>query len=101
MIKTKQHVVIVGGGFGGVKAAEELSKNSNCSVTLISDRPDFWYYPSLYHTATGAPKELSSIPLSDLFKNRPVKLLLNTLTILIKKIEHSHLKTTRPLLMTN
>jgi NADH:ubiquinone reductase (H+-translocating) len=75
MIKTKQHVVIVGGGFGGVKAAEELSKNDNCNVTLISDRPDFWYYPSLYHTATGAPKELSSIPLSSLFKDRPVELI--------------------------
>jgi NADH:quinone reductase (non-electrogenic) len=62
----KQHVLIVGGGFGGIKAALELSKRKDVVVTLLSDKPDFRYYPSLYHTATGGLHTQSSIPLSDI-----------------------------------
>jgi NADH dehydrogenase len=76
MTQTKTNIVIVGGGFGGVKAAEELSRNSLFHVTLISDRPDFWYYPSLYRTATGAPEQLSSIPLNDLFGHTNVQIVI-------------------------
>ena len=47
------NVTIVGGGFGGVKTALELAKNSKNQITLISDRNIFQYYPSLYSTATG------------------------------------------------
>jgi NADH dehydrogenase len=64
MAKTK--VLIVGGGFGGVKAALELAKDSKAEITLLSDQTDFRYYPSLYHTATGGDKRNSSIPLSKL-----------------------------------
>lgn len=77
MTKTKKHIVIVGGGFGGVKAAELLAHNQAFKVTLISDRPDFWYYPSLYRTATGTTSELSAIPLSSIFKNRPVDVVID------------------------
>lgn len=76
MIKTQKHIVVVGGGFGGIKTAEMLSKNKRFKVTLISDRTDFWYFPSLYHTATGAPSQLSSIPLSELFKEYPVRIII-------------------------
>jgi NADH dehydrogenase len=76
MAETKQHIVIVGGGFGGVKAAELLSRNDGFTVTLVSDRADFWYYPSLYRTATGAPSQLSSVSLVNLFKDRPVDIVL-------------------------
>jgi NADH:quinone reductase (non-electrogenic) len=62
--QNKHQVVIVGGGFGGVKAALELAKHENVDVTLVSDRDDFRYYPTLYHTATGGLKQQSSIPLS-------------------------------------
>ena len=37
---------IVGGGFGGVKAALELAKNKSNKITLITDKPDFQYYPA-------------------------------------------------------
>jgi NADH dehydrogenase len=60
----KHHVVVVGAGFGGVKAALELAKNDNINVTLVSDRDDFRYFPTLYHTATGGLRRQSSIPLN-------------------------------------
>jgi len=71
MAKTKNRVVIVGGGFGGAKVALELGKDARFDVTLISDRPDFHYYPTLYHTATGGKEAQSTIPLARLFKGVP------------------------------
>lgn len=71
--QNKHHVVIVGGGFGGVKAALELSKNENVAVTLVSDHKDFRYYPSLYHTATGGLRAQSSIPLKDIIDDNPIE----------------------------
>jgi NADH dehydrogenase len=70
----KEKIVIIGGGFGGVKAALELSESDKFDITLISDRPDLRYYPTLYHTTTGGSKANSSIPLTRLFKNKPVKI---------------------------
>jgi len=65
-------IVIVGGGFGGVKAALELSSQKNCSVTLISDHVHFRYYPGLYHTATGGKRAGSQLQLDSLLKGRGV-----------------------------
>lgn len=71
----KQHIVVVGGGFGGVKTALELAKHpAMFDVTLISERSDFWYYPTLYHTATGGTRLQSSIPLTSLFDGTHIKL---------------------------
>jgi len=70
----KQHIVVVGGGFGGVKTALDLAKHSKLfDITLLSDRPDFWYFPTLYHTATGGNRAQSSIPIAHLLKNTTVK----------------------------
>lgn len=60
-----KHVVIVGGGFGGVKVARELAKSPELyTVTLISDQDCFRYYPALYRTATGHSKRESCIAMS-------------------------------------
>lgn len=64
-------VTIVGGGFGGVKTALELAKNKKNHITLISDKPDFQYYPALYGTATGRSHLQSWVPLGKIFANRP------------------------------
>lgn len=60
-------ITVVGGGFGGVKAALELAKNKRARITLISDRPDFQYYPALYSTATGHSHLQSWVPLGEIF----------------------------------
>lgn len=68
----KQKIVIIGGGFGGVKAALELAGDDRFAVTLISDEDSFRYYPALYHTATGGPKRISEVPLPELLAQHPV-----------------------------
>jgi NADH dehydrogenase len=71
------NIVIVGGGFGGIKAALELSKDRRNAITLISDKQDFQYYPALYSSATGHSHLESWVPLGTIFagkKNIQVKL---------------------------
>lgn len=80
MNKNKHHVVIVGGGFGGIKAALKLAHNEHVHVTLVSDRPNFRYYPALFHTATGGLNAQSSIQLDSIL---PTKLV----DIIISKVE--------------
>jgi NADH dehydrogenase len=70
-----EQILIVGGGFGGVKAALELSEDSRFKVTLLSDDSDLRYYPTLYHTATGGPRANSSIPLDRIFNRCPVEII--------------------------
>ncbi|MFA5004038.1 MAG: NAD(P)/FAD-dependent oxidoreductase [Candidatus Saccharimonadales bacterium] len=82
---SKPQILIVGGGFGGVKAALELSKNPDYSVVLLSDKPDFWYFPSLYHVATGTTNKVSVIPLARIFKHKPVKVIVAAATKLDRK----------------
>lgn len=82
----KTHILIIGGGFGGIKAALELSKHHNIAITLLSDQPDFRYYPSLYHTATGGLRAQSSIHLSTILPEDKVTLARGT----AKKIDRKH-----------
>lgn len=73
---SKKRVLIIGGGFAGVKAALELSKHHrDFAITLISDQPNFRYYPALYHTATGGLYSQSSIPLTEIVDTKRVQLL--------------------------
>lgn len=72
---TKEKILIVGGGFGGVKTALELAESDKFDITVLSDRDQFRYYPTLYHTTTGGSKANSSIPLSRLFLKKPITFL--------------------------
>lgn len=67
-----QEVLIVGGGFGGVKTALELANASKYNVTLISDQPNFRYYPMLYKTATGGSQKASTIALAEIFEGKDI-----------------------------
>lgn len=81
----KEKILVVGGGFGGVKAALELSEDSRFEVTLLSDTKELRYYPTLYHTATGGKRANSSIPYARIFKNKDVRLVQNTAVSLDRK----------------
>lgn len=74
-------ITIVGGGFGGVKAALELVKDKRNRVRLITDKPDFQYYPSLFNTATGRNHDQSWIPLGQIFADKEnIEVIIDTVT---------------------
>jgi NADH dehydrogenase len=81
----KTKVLIVGGGFGGVKAALELSKSGKCKVTLVSDHSHFRYYPGLYKAATGGKRAGSRIRLSTILEGRNVRFIRASVTKLDRK----------------
>ncbi len=72
---SKEKILIVGGGFGGVKAALKLSEFEKFKVTLISEDDSLRYYPTLYHTATGGKRANSSIPLNRIFASKNVEII--------------------------
>ncbi len=63
-------ITIVGGGFGGVKAALELAEDDRNTITLISDKTEFQYYPALYGAATGHNHLESWVPLEKIFSGK-------------------------------
>jgi len=79
--KKSLHITIVGGGFGGVRTALQLAKDSTTSITLISDREDFQYYPTLYSSATGHHHLESWVPLGEIFaKHSNIQVYIDTIT---------------------
>lgn len=55
-------VVIIGGGFGGLYAAQRLGRAANVEVTLIDKRNFHLFQPLLYQVATGglSPGDIAS-----------------------------------------
>src|SRR5471030_2023920 len=49
--KTNPHIVILGGGFGGLNLAKSL-RNSNARITLIDRQNHHLFQPLLYQVAT-------------------------------------------------
>ncbi|HUD10974.1 MAG TPA: FAD-dependent oxidoreductase [Candidatus Saccharimonadia bacterium] len=73
-------IVIIGAGFGGLRAAEQLASRKDLQVTLISSEDTFTYYPRLYKTATGGNRAQSSIPVADILQGKPVTFVQDTMT---------------------
>lgn len=69
-MSTPHHVVIVGGGFAGLKAAASLKK-APVQVTLLDRRNYHLFQPLLYQVATGglSPANIAS-PLREILKRR-------------------------------
>lgn len=80
-----KHILIVGGGFGGVKAALELANDPRFDVTLLTNRPYFQYYPTLYHTATGGKAAQSQISFDDLFADKKVTVIIGEAATIDRK----------------
>jgi NADH dehydrogenase len=81
----KEQILILGAGFGGVKAALELADDSRFDVTLVSEETEFRYYPTLFHTATGGRRANSSIPLAQIFADKPLNLVKATAATIDRK----------------
>ena len=90
------NIVVVGGGFAGVKAALELAKRHIGKITLVSDESYFLHHATLYATATGKNVAESVIELKDIFLDYPqvtvVKDRLASIDVQKKKLigERSH-----------
>ena len=75
------HVVIVGGGFGGLYAAKALGQRSlydSVRVTLVDKRNFHLFQPLLYQVATGtvSPADIASPLRSIVNRNRNVQVLM-------------------------
>jgi NADH dehydrogenase len=71
------HVVIIGGGFGGLSAAEHL-KNAPVQVTLVDRRNFHLFQPLLYQVATGwlSPANIAATLRATLSRHRNTRVLL-------------------------
>jgi NADH dehydrogenase len=75
------HIVIIGGGFGGLYAAQSL-KNAPVRITLIDRRNFHLFQPLLYQVATGdlSPANIASPLRVILRRQKNVKILLAEVT---------------------
>ena len=65
----KQHVVIVGAGFGGLACARKLRRSSAHRVTMIDRHPYHLFSPLLYQVATaGLPEDDIAFPVRTAFR---------------------------------
>ncbi len=80
-MSTRQRIVIVGGGFGGLYAAQSL-RRADVDVTLIDRRNFHLFQPLLYQVATGglSPANIASPLRSILRRQRNCQVLLGAVT---------------------
>jgi len=73
----KRHIVIIGGGYAGVKTALELSKKdlNNIKVTLISDRDKFEHNSAINHLVSKQPSFKLCTPLKDIVNNKNIEII--------------------------
>jgi NADH dehydrogenase len=76
-LSARPHVVIVGGGFGGLSAAQAL-KHASVDITLIDRRNFHLFQPLLYQVATGSlsPGEIAAPLRGVLSKQKNARVLL-------------------------
>ncbi|NER97150.1 MAG: NAD(P)/FAD-dependent oxidoreductase [Symploca sp. SIO1B1] len=79
--QSPHHVVIVGGGFGGLYAAQALAQ-APVKVTLIDKRNFHLFQPLLYQVATGklSPGDISSPLRGVVSRNKNTKVLMGEVT---------------------
>lgn len=86
---TLKQIVILGGGFGGVAVAKNLTKqNPHFEITLVNQYPHHSIHGQLYEVAT-SPDELTylpelkrsvEVPLQEIFAGENIKVMVATVT---------------------
>lgn len=81
----KQKIIIIGGGFGGVRCAKDLARflNDQVEIVLIDQNDYQLYYPALYEVATATKdsagawrlKNTATLPLEAMLKNTGGKII--------------------------
>ncbi len=77
-----KRVLIVGGGFGGIRAALDLAQARlpNLRITLVSDKGHFEYHAALYRLVAGSSPREVCVPLVEIFDDRSVALVSDRIT---------------------
>ncbi|TYP93880.1 NADH dehydrogenase [Fodinibius salinus] len=89
----RNHVVIIGGGFGGISAAKQLKK-AEVDVTLIDKNNHHLFQPLLYQVATAAlsPGDIAVPIRAVLGEHKGMKVLLGNVVSINKEAQHVELE---------
>lgn len=70
-------IIILGGGFAGVRAALDLARSRlpETKIVLLSNTPHFEYHAALYRVVTGRSPLEVCVPLAEIFRDLPVEIL--------------------------
>lgn len=81
-MKEETHIVIVGGGFAGVRTALTLLeyKLPHTKITFIANKPHFEYTPALYRYVTGNSAMEVCIPFEEIFAKKHIQVIQDTIT---------------------
>ncbi len=92
----KRHIVIIGGGFGGIKTARMLAK-ADVDITLIDKTNHHLFQPLLYQVATAAlsPGDIA-VPIRAVFgKQKNVQVILGEVVDVLEQQKQIRLKDDR------
>lgn len=92
-----KQLIIIGGGFAGIRLARRLKNRRDLQITIVSDRTHFAYYPQLYHTATGGDDAETAVDLAQLFSKTSVNVLQDKLVKLDAKTKTMHFESGKEL----
>lgn len=75
---SQKRIVIIGGGFGGVRTALALSKKKlDAKILLLTDKPYMEYYAALYRVVAGhSPMEVC-VPYADMFEGTDIEVVID------------------------
>lgn len=90
----KNKIVIVGGGFAGIACAKKIIQSGGieANITLVSDNPNFTYYPSLYKLVTTGNQKEVSISLESIFPKDKVHIVHAKMTGLNRSAQEIFIK---------
>ena len=89
-MKKETRILIVGGGFAGVRTALTLLQHKlpNVIITFIANKPHFEYTPALYRYVTGNSAMEVCVPFEKIFAKKNIEVIQDTVTKIDKVAKH-------------